>query len=195
MRSKIPFCGCCVSLFWHFLSLWNQFLPLSEHFVYFNTFKEELWTVTSYRGSGLWLRLPLLPLGLFSRGPFTSLISSLPNQIFIRYLPQQALLCWTTFPMMLYSAVHVSTLPANRTERHIPAFPFFWDVGVATEKLILFPHFCFFEKHTHDTADLISGGDPRFTRSQNLTTGKVLSNFTPGEVTCRLECYSRGITG
>lgn len=31
----------------------------------------------------------------------------------------------TTLPTMLHSSVHVSTLPANRTERHIPAFPFF----------------------------------------------------------------------
>lgn len=38
----------------------------------------------------------------------------------------------TTFPTVLCARAHVSALPANRAERHIPAFPFssVRDVGV-----------------------------------------------------------------
>lgn len=89
---------------------------------------------------------------------------------------------------MRRSRAHVSTLPANRTERHIPAFPLssVWDVGVTTGYLILFPT-SHFEKHIHDTADLISGGDPGFSRSHSLTSGKDSFRFAPAEGVCRLD--------
>lgn len=86
---------------------------------------------------------------------------------------------------MPYFRVHVSTLPADRTERHIPAFPFssVWDVGVSYHQIANpLPNFSLFEKRIHDTADLSTGGDPGFPRSQKLTSGEDLFNFKPVKV-------------
>lgn len=47
------------------------------------------------------------------------------------------------------------------------------------------------EKHTHDTADLISGGDPRFARSSHFTSGEDLLRFKTTEGVFRLERFNR----
>lgn len=80
----------------------------------------------------------------------------------------------------------MSLLPANRTGRHIPAFPLSGTKELPDNPL---PPF-FPEKYTHDTADLISGGDLTFTGSQNLTLGEDLAHFRPVKLFV-VQCCSR----
>lgn len=77
----------------------------------------------------------------------------------------------------------MSPLPADRTERHIPAFPFSLSLGRrrATAKLIRLPTTPS-EKHPNDATDLILGGQPGSRRRQNPTSGEGLSHSKPFKV-------------
>lgn len=134
-----------------FLWLWNQFVNLSKHFVYFScilallkkNYKQSLRTETL-------VRLPLVSVGLFSLCSFNNQINLLPNQIWINpvsFLASLTLLNCVSHDAVLRSArVNAASKPDRTSHSCILFFLGRWSYH---RKANPFSHFSFFFWETH----------------------------------------------